>query len=368
MQTLTPFTNFDLKIWLKNFSQKYFIDAFTGMAQGLFVTLVAGLIISQIGTWLSFPLLINVGKLASMLMGAGIGAGIAYYLKAPTLVVLSSIFVGMMGAHSGVLMSGTILSASPDIPLTFKAISGNPIAAYLTTVIAYAVAIRVAGKTKVDILIIPLIMSVVALAVCAWLCPSVIWLVDAIGQAVKQMTETQPFIMGILVSMVVGLLLTMPTSSAAICIAIGLNGLAGGAAVVGCASQMIGFGVASYRDNGFGGLLAQGLGTSKLQIPNIFKKPIILLPAVISSIIVGPLATVGFGLHCSTSGSGMGTSGLVGVFGVVEASSKIMPVEQMWLAIGLLMFVIPAVVAWLVSWWMYRTGLLKLGDMKLITS
>lgn len=356
---------FDVKIWLKQFSQKYFIDAFTGMAQGLFVTLIAGLILSQIGTWLGFPLLINIGKLAGMLMGAGIGAGIAYYLKAPTLVVLSSIVVGMMGAHSGVLMSGAILSASPDVPLTFKAIPGNPVAAYLTSVFAYAVGSRLVGKTKLDILLIPMIMCIVGLAVAAWLCPPVVWAVDSLGQAIKQATELQPFWMGIIVAVMVGMFLTMPTSSAAICIAMNLGGLAGGAAVVGCAAHMVGFAVASFRDNGVAGLIAQGLGSSKLQIPNVFKKPIILLPAVIASMVVGPLATVVFGLHCAASGAGMGTSGLVGVFGVVDASSKVMPTSQMWLAIVLLMFVLPAVIAWAVSGWLYKTGKIKLGDMKL---
>lgn len=354
----------DSSTYLKQLSQKYLIDAFTGMAQGLFVTLVAGLIISQIGTWLNLPVLINIGKLASMLMGAGIGAGIAYYLKAPTLVLLSSMVVGMMGANSAALMSGAIMQAG-GVPMTFKAIPGNPIAAYLTTVIAYAAAMRVSGKTKFDILLIPLVMCVVAWAVCAWLCPPVVTAVAWIGETIKAMTTLQPFLMGIIVSVSVGLLLTMPTSSAAICIAIGLDGLAGGAAVVGCAAQMIGFAVASFRDNGVGGLLAQGLGTSKLQIPNIFKKPIILLPAVVASAIVGPLATLGFGLHCATSGAGMGTSGLVGVFGVVEASSGIMPASQMWLGIALLMFILPAVIAWAVSFWLYKMGKIQLGDMKL---
>ncbi len=350
--------------FFKQVSQKYLIDAFTGMAQGLFVTLIAGLIISQIGTWFDIPMLVNIGKLAGMLMGAGIGAGIAYFLKAPTLVVLSSLVVGMMGAHSGVLMSGMILT-SADMPLTFKALPGNPIASYLTTVIAYAVAIRLSGKTKLDILLIPLVMFLVALAVCAWLCPPVVTMVDWIGSAIKQATELQPFLMGLIVSVVVGLLLTMPTSSAAICIAIGLNGLAGGAAVVGCAAHMIGFAVASFRDNGISGLVSQGLGTSMLQIPNVFKKPIILLPAVIASAVVGPLATVVFKLHCSASGAGMGTSGLVGVFGVIEASSTVMPAFNMWIAIAILMFILPAIIAWIVSFWLYKTGKIQLGDMKI---
>lgn len=349
---------------LKNIAHKYLIDAFTGMSQGLFVTLIAGLIISQIGLWLNLPVLINIGKLSGMLMGAGIGVGIAYYLKAPILVVLSSLVIGMIGAHSHVLISGEILSAS-EIPLTFKALPGNPIAAYLTSVLAYVVAIRLYDKTKLNILIIPLSMFLVALAVCYWLCPPIITLVDWVGMAIKQATELQPFVMGIVIAAVVGILLTMPTSSAAICIAIGLDGLAGGAAVVGCAAHMVGFAVASFKDNGISGLISQGLGTSMLQIPNIFKKPVILLPAVITSMIVGPIATVVFGLHCVASGAGMGTAGLVGVFGVLEANRGIMPDTQVWLAIILLMFVLPAVISWFVSHLLYRLKWIQLGDMKL---
>lgn len=200
---------------------------------------------------------------------------------------------------------------------------------------------------------------------CAVLNPPVVAAVNAVGVGIQAATELQPFVMGVVIAVVVGLLLTLPTSSAAICIAIGLGGLAGGAAVVGCAAHMIGFAVASYKDNGIGGAVAQGLGTSMLQIPNVFKKPIILLPAVVASAVVGPLATTVFGLLCTPSGSGMGTAGLVGVFGVLEASKNAMTPSMMWLAIVLLMFVLPAVIAWAVAVLMRKVGLLKAGDMKL---
>ncbi|WP_227429994.1 PTS transporter subunit IIC [Psychrobacter sp. I-STPA6b] len=350
---------------LQAFFQKYFIDAFTGMALGLFVTLIAGLIISQIGRWLDIAFLMDIGKLASILMGAGIGVGIAYYLKAPTLVMLSCLVAGMLGAHSEALIAGTLFTPQTNTPATFLAVPGNPIGAYLTSVFAYRVASLLAGKTKLDILLLPITVCVVSLLVCAILNPPVIAAVNMIGDGIQAATELQPLLMGIIISVVVGLLLTMPTSSAAICIAIGLNGLAGGAAVVGCAAQMVGFAVASYKDNGISGLVSQGLGTSMLQIPNIFKKPIILLPAVIASAITGPIATVGFGLACTATGSGMGTAGLVGVFGVIEASQPLMSTSQMWLAIVLLMFVLPAVIAWLVATLMRRTGWLVDGDMKL---
>ena len=355
----------DFNIRSRAFFQKYFIDAFTGMALGLFVTLIAGLIISQIGQWLGLPYLKDIGKLASILMGAGIGVGIAYYLKAPTLVMLSCLVAGMLGAHSEALMAGTLFTPQVGAPPTFLALPGNPIGAYLASVFAYRAATLVAGKTKLDILLLPLTVCVVSLLVCALLNPPVIAAVNMVGTGIHAATELQPLLMGIIIAVVVGLLLTLPTSSAAICIAIGLNGLAGGAAVVGCAAQMIGFAVASYKDNGVSGLVSQGLGTSMLQIPNVFKKPIILLPAVIASAITGPIATVGFGLACTATGSGMGTAGLVGVFGVLEASQDLMSTSQLWLAIILLMFVLPALIAWSVAALMRRYGWLNDGDMKL---
>lgn len=350
---------------IKAFFQKYFIDAFTGMALGLFVTLIAGLIISQIGGWLGLPALVAVGKLASVLMGAGIGVGIAYYLKAPTLVMLSCLVAGMLGAHSEALMAGTIFTPQVGGPATFVALPGNPIGAYLTSVFAYRAGTWVAGKTKLDILLVPLLVCAVALAVCALLNPPVVAAVNAIGQGIQAATELQPLLMGIVIAVVVGILLTLPTSSAAICIAIGLGGLAGGAAVVGCAAHMIGFAVASFKDNGVSGVVSQGLGTSMLQIPNVLRKPIVLLPAVIASAIVGPIATVGFGLACTATGAGMGTAGLVGVFGVIEASQELMSVTQLWTAIILLMFVLPAIIAGIVAYVMRRMGWLTEGDMKL---
>lgn len=350
---------------IKAFFQKYFIDAFTGMALGLFVTLIAGLIISQIGGWLGLPVLMAIGKLASILMGAGIGVGIAYYLKAPTLVMLSCLVAGMLGAHSEALMAQTLFSAQVGAPATFLAVPGNPIGAYLASVFAYRAGSWVSGKTKLDILLVPLMVCAIAWAVCALLNPPVVAAVNAVGVGIQAATELQPLLMGIVIAVVVGILLTLPTSSAAICIAIGLGGLAGGAAVVGCAAHMIGFAVASFKDNGISGVISQGLGTSMLQIPNVLKKPIVLLPAVIASAIVGPIATVGFGLACTATGAGMGTAGLVGVFGVIEASKDIMSPMQLWTAIILLMFVLPALIAGVVAFVMRRMGWLVDGDMRL---
>ena len=210
---------------IKSFFQKYFIDAFTGMALGLFVTLIAGLIISQIGGWLQIPALMAIGKLASVLMGAGIGVGIAYYLKAPTLVMLSCLVAGMLGAHTEAFMAGTLFTAQDAGPATFLALPGNPIGAYLASVFAYRAGTWVSGKTKLDILLVPLVVCTVAWAVCAFLNPPVVVAVNAVGQGIQAATELQPLLMGIVIAVIVGILLTLPTSSAAICIAIGLGGL-----------------------------------------------------------------------------------------------------------------------------------------------
>lgn len=348
--------------------KKYAIDSLTGMAYGLFVTLIAGLILSQIGRWLDWSLLVDVGRLAGMLMGAGIGAGIAYYLKAPTLVVLGCTLAGMMGAHSEALMAGEFFLSQSLDGRSFNYVlptSGNPIGAYLASVVAYRLALWVSGKTRLDILLVPLVVALGALLACWLLCPPFVALVAWMGTAINEAAQLQPFLMGVVIAVVMGMLLTLPTSSAAIAIAIGLQGLAGGAAVVGCAAHMVGFACASFKENGWGGLVAQGLGTSMLQIPNVVRNPLILLPAVVASAVVGPLATVGFGLLCTPSGAGMGTAGLVGIFGVLEASGGVLSAPMLWGAIGLLMFVLPAGIAVAVAMVMRRWGWIKVGDMRL---
>lgn len=354
--------------FIKAFAQKYFIDAFTGMAYGLFVTLIAGLIIAQIGRWTGLSYLTDIGRIAALLMGAGIGAGISYYLKAPTLVVLACIVAGMMGAHSDAFMAGEFFKSAVINERTISYISttpGNPVSAYLATVFAYRVGTWISGKTKLDILLVPLSVMLVALAACWLVCPPFVRLISAIGAGIHAATALQPFLMGVIISVSMGILLTLPTSSAAIAIAIGLNGVAGGAAVVGCAAHMVGFATASFKENGWGGLIAQGVGTSMLQIPNIMKKPIIIVPAVVASAVVGPMATVIFQLQSTATGAGMGTAGFVGVFGVLDASANHLSAPLMWTGIALLMFVLPALIATATANFMRRKGLLAIGDMKL---
>ena len=365
------------KVWayIKGMPKRYFIDAFSGMAMGLFCTLIAGTIITQLGKLIGGievgffqaigAALQTVGSIASLLMGAGIGVGIAKALKASNLVIFSAAVAGMIGAASQPLMDGIWISAG-----AVAAKPGNPVGAYVTALIGVELGRLVAGKTPLDIILVPLTVIFTAM-LCIYVAYPFIKLVELIGKGIELATAATPFVMGVVIAVSMGLLLTLPTSSAAIWVSIATSTspstamlLAGGAAVCGCAAHMVGFAVQSFRENRFGGLIAQGLGTSMLQIPNLMRKPKILLPPIIASAIVGPLSTCVFKLSCNASGGGMGTAGLVGVFGVLETSVNI-PAWQMWLGIILLMFVIPAAVCWGLSELMRKKKWIAFGDMKL---
>jgi len=367
---------------VKKLSKRWFIDAFSGMAQGLFVTLIAGTIFKQIGTLIGADtgvgsVIILLGNIASMLMGAGIGVGIAKYLKAPNLVLFGCAVAGIVGAYLPdiayrAMVSGTFtLSGMTDAVLAIKfGVPGNPIGAYVATLFASELTMLIYGKTKLDIIVVPLSILIISFANIFLAIPA-IWLVAVIGKFIEISTAIVPFIMGIVIAVTMGILLTMPTSSAAIWISLAAGStsdvmlLAGGAAVVGCACQMVGFAVMSFRENRWGGLISQGLGTSMLQIPNIMKNPKIFLPPIIASAICGPMATTLFQLRCNASGGGMGTSGLVGVFGVIDASSGVIPSWQMWLGIALLMFILPALISWGTSLLLRKRGWIKENDLKL---
>ncbi|MDR3263600.1 MAG: PTS sugar transporter subunit IIC [Clostridiales bacterium] len=369
---------------IKKWAKRWFIEAFGGMAQGLFATLIIGTIIEQIGKLFgdnAFGRTLQVaGIIAQRLMGAGIGAGIAYSLKANKLIVFSAAVAGIIGAYAGAAytsgVSGFYGSATLAISGTTMSLTGpgNPIGAYLAAIISIEVASLIAGKTKLDIILLPLVTIFAAVLTATLLCPPVITVVNSLGKAIALATGAQSFIMGIIIAVVMGILLTLPTSSAAMWIAVAGGAmatdpnmqLAGAAAAVGCAAHMVGFAVASFRDNGVGGLVSQGLGTSMLQIPNLMKKPVIMLPAIAASIIVGPLATTVFKLFCSPSGGGMGTSGLVGVIATVTTSAErgVSPLA-IGLGIALLFFIIPAVVSFIVSELLRKKGIIKPGDMKI---
>lgn len=381
---------------IKKLASRWFIDAFSGMAQGLFVTLIAGTIIKTIGTLIGENAVGNlftfIGGVASVLMGAGIGVGIASKLKASGLVVFSAVVAGFIGAYADKIIGAQIdfshinVSFNGSLAELFafigsKTSPGNPISAYVCALAAVEIGNLVAGKTKLDILIVPLACVFCAFIGCFISIPF-IWLISLLSRGITVATGAVPFVMGVVIAVVMGLLLTLPTSSAAIWVAIALpvlhpdSGysqaeiynmyLAGGAAVVGCACHMVGFAVMSYRENGWAGLISQGLGTSMLQIPNVMKKPVLFVPPVIASAICGPLSTCAFKLLCDASGGGMGTSGLVGVIGVINAckSGGVSP----WITafgIILLMFVLPAAICFFISEFMRKKGIILEDDLKI---
>lgn len=356
---------------ISKLAKRWFIDAFSGMAQGLFVTLIVGTIIKQFGLVIQpkYPeaakFFILLGNIASILMGVGIGCGIASYLKVPKLVMLGAMVSGFIGAYSQQFLTLDLKTITGALA---KGLPGNPISAYVVTIISIELATLIHGKTKIDIIFVPIYMFFVSL-ISTYVAIPFIKLINYIAIGIEQSTKAQPFIMGIFISVVMGILLTMPTSSAAIWISIasGKNTdimlLAGGAAVVGCASQMVGFAVMTIKENGVSGLIAQGLGTSMLQIPNILKHPAIFIPPIVSSAIVGPLATCVFKLKCTAIGGGMGTSGFVGIFGVVDAMKG--DYINMIAGIILLMFVIPAVISYSLCSIMKNKGIIQSEHLKL---
>ena len=358
--------------YVKALPKRYFITAFSGMAQGLFVTLIAGTILAQIAGWINKigdgnyvgNTLLYIANIAKSMMGAGIGVGIAHALGKNKLLTFSAVVGGMVGAFADKLM----VNADPFITLKLGT-PGNPIGAYVVTMLVVEIVGLYAGKTKLDILLVPLGALVLALGGVFAAYPFS-WLVGKLGNLIAVATKITPFVMGIVIAVIMGVLLTMPTSSAAIWVAVSTQIsagnvdamlLAGGAATVGCACHMVGFAVASFRENKVGGLISQGIGTSMLQIPNIMKKPVIMLPMIISSAICGPLATCVFGLKCGASGGGMGTSGLVGVFDLFEYTSGALG----YVGIVLLMFVLPAILNIVLSELFRKKGWIKQGDMQL---
>lgn len=369
---------------IKYLFSRWFIDAFSGMALGLFATLIAGTILCQIGSWCGDNWFGNTlklfGNLAKILMGAGIGVGMAYKLKCKPLVIFASAVTGFIGAWAGNILSALLSSASYEEMLSIfgavftKGLPGNPIGAYVVALLTLEVASLYAGKTKFDIIFIPLGMLLLCF-VGLFLAWPFIKLVDLIAKllvlAVNAGTGIK-IITGIFVAVVMGILLTMPTSSAAIWVAIASSAtdtvslsIAGGAAVAGCAAHMIGFAVASFRENGFGGLISQGLGTSMLQIPNIMRKPVIMVPEIVASAVSGLVAVL-LDMRCNASGGGMGTSGLVGLFGVIEASQEAgIPVWKYVLGILLTLFIIPAVVSFFVSELLRKKKIILPGDQQL---
>lgn len=349
---------------IKKWLNRIFIDGLTGMAQGLFATLIVGTIIQQIGKLVGG----NIGDMISLLgsftmafTGAGIGVGVAYRFKESPLVVVSAAIAGMIGAFASKLLAGTVL-VNGAVTLAGP---GEPLGAFLAAYAGIELGHLVSGKTKVDILITPIVTIGAGSVVGLILGPPISKFMLALGELINWGTEQQPFLMGIIVSVLMGMILTLPISSAALGVILNLSGLAAGAATVGCCCNMVGFAVASYRENKFGGLVAQGIGTSMLQVPNIVRKPIIWLPAIISSAILGPIGTMVLHMTNNATGSGMGTAGLVGQIMTWQTMTATEAASIVLFKILLIQIVLPAIVTLIISEFMRKKNWIKYGDMKL---
>ena len=336
----------------------YFIDAMGAMAQGLFATLLLGTILNTLAQ--QIPVLSVLSEVAAFaqngnVVGSAIGIAVAAALGAQGLLLYSAVPVGAIGY----MLGDTILLAS-GAEITYTA---GPAGAFIAVIFAVEVGKLVFKATKVDIIVTPVTVILVGFAVASLVCPAIARAMYYLGDFINTATQMQPLIMGILISVIVGIILTLPISSAAICAMISIAGLAGGAATAGCCAQMVGFAVQSYRVNGVGGLIAQGLGTSMLQMGNIVRRPQIWLPTILTSAITGPLATMVFKLHTNGVAAGMGTCGLVGPLGVLSATETVTGFT--WLGIAVICFILPAVLTLIFSEIMIKMGLYKPEDMKL---
>ena len=349
--------------------KRYGIEALGAMAQGLFCTLLVGTILNTIGQQFGIGFLnavivalgtgegavsYTIGGLASAMVGPGIAIAIGTALHAPGLVLFSLIPVGFAANAMGG--------------------AGGPLSVYFVAIAACECGKLVSKETKIDILVTPIVTILAGIGLSALIAAPIGTAAKAVGHAIMWATELQPFFMGILVSVLVGIALTLPISSAAICASFGLVGLAGGAAVAGCCAQMVGFAVMSFRENRWGGLVAQGLGTSMLQMPNIIKNPRIWIPPTLASAITGPLATCLFRLEMNGSAlsSGMGTCGLVGQIGIytgwlsdITAGTKEAITVMDWVAMGLICFILPALLSWLFCELLRKWGWIRENDLKL---
>lgn len=334
--------------------KRYGIDAMGAMAQGLFASLLIGTILSTIGTQFHIQTLVQIGNYAKLASGSAMAVAIGFALQCPPLVLFSLVAVG----NTANTLGG----------------AGGPLAVFFISIVAAELGKAVSKETKVDILVTPFITIVSGILLSMVFAPPIGVVASGVGKIIMWATDLQPFIMGMLVSVLVGIALTLPISSAAICAALGLTGLAGGAGVAGCCAQMVGFAVMSYKENGVGGLISQGIGTSMLQMGNIIKNPKIWIPPIITSAITGPLATCVFHLEMNGTpvSSGMGTCGLVGQIGVytgwvsdieLGVKSSILPMD--WIGLFLISFLLPAIITWGIGEIFRKKGWIKEGDLSL---
>jgi len=327
--------------------KRYGIDALGAMAQGLFCSLLVGTILKTLGQQAGIDFLVQVGDFASAMSGAAMAVAIGLALRAPALVLFSLATVGYASNSIGG--------------------AGGPLAVLVIAIVAAECGKLVSKETKIDILVTPIVTILVGVGLAMLIAEPIGKAAMAVGDAVKWATNQQPFLMGILVSVIIGIALTLPISSAAICAALGLTGLAGGAAVAGCCAQMVGFAVMSFKENRWGGLVAQGIGTSMLQMPNIIKNPRIWIPPTLASMITGPIATCLFKLEMNGApvSSGMGTCGFVGQIGVITGWADKTVTAMDWVGLVLICFILPAILSWCFCEILRRVGWIKENDLKL---
>lgn len=380
------------EVVMNKYFKRYFVDAFAGMSLGLFSTLIIGLIIKQIGGF--FPdasglnivdgaytcsrgyaalvytgrFLVCIGQMLTVLTGAGIAAGVAHSLGAPKLAIYGSLLTGTVGAYSTKFIAAITYKSAAFITeggAVLMAGPGDPLSAFAAALVGAELGRLVAGKTKIDIIVVPAVTVLSGCAAAVLLGPALasasVWL----GSAIQKATELQPFWMGIVLSVVMGMILTLPISSAALAIILGMTGIAGGAATAGCSAQMIGFAVISFRDNGLNGFFAQGIGTSMLQIPNICKNPLIWIPPTLASAITGPIASCVFKMQTLPAGAGMGTSGLVGQIMTYQAMAGTESTALIIIKMIIIDVVLPGILSYGIYAFMRKRGLIKDGDMKL---
>ena len=350
---------------LKKFFNRVCIEGLSGMALGLFSTLIVGTIIQQLGLLIGGHIgqcAYYIGRMAASVTGAGIGVGVAYKFKESPLVTLSAATCGMVGAFATKILAGaTILDNA-----TTLVGPGEPLGAFIAAYVGIEIGRIFSGKTQIDIVLTPLVSVVSGSAAGLFVGPSISKFMNQVGEMINWGAEQKPLLVGIVVSVLMGMALTLPISSAALGVILNLSGVAAGAATVGCCANMIGFAVASFRENKFGGLLAQGLGTSMLQVPNIIKNPLIWLPSIITSAILGPIATCSLvQMTNNATGSGMGTAGLVGQIMTYQDMSPKRGSVTTIILIVLLHFVLPGLLSLLISEFMRKKKWIKEGDMKL---
>ena len=342
----------------KKVMQEIFIDGLSGMALGLFSTLIIGTIIAQLGTLIGGAIgtyLVAMASVAKTLTGAGIGIGVACKFKQSPLVSVSAAVAGMIGAFPTITALEGYTIGKP----------GEPLGAFIAALVAIEIGRLVAGKTKVDIIVTPFVAICTGAVAGVIAGPPITSFMTWLGAVINFNVELHPILGGIIVSVLMGIVLTLPISSAAIGISMGITGLAAGAATIGCCCQMIGFAVASFRENKVGGLIAQGVGTSMLEIPNIVKNPLIWIPSILSSAILGPIAAAVLKMQSTPVGSGMGSSGLVGQIASYQTMIETMSPAVALLEILIMQILLPAILTLLISEFMRKKEFIKFGDMKL---